>query len=953
MAVLLRREYLKQQRLERERMEMEAARARAAEEAQAAARRLAREKIEDVLAQDAHDLLAESMDQAHFDQLWREVLAAMAPDIQALLLKLEAGKFKLELSALEGMLRELRAKEVEKIVEAYRAITKETIAQQILQGVRQSIPDFNEAVAAAMAKNSAQLASQLKTVTDRETSRRAAEVANALRELAAAKEKVAAAESAARELAAGKKTARPLLNRALEEADRRLAAAAQRGAAAGLPDAASNLLAAAREARSCAPAAETGTATNAPEIPAQGLAELGGRLAREEKAIVAATNRFAIEARRAAANLVASNSHTRAAALAFAENALRTSVAESYRKRTEDLARQALVQHQYAPDEIFVQAVGQRAVELLLGKEADLPQRTFDELTADFKKLMGLAPMAGEEGETAGPEGAGEGPDPYLLFNKQLAETFDQADSQMIDNAFHFGIAKSMAALPKAKDLGEETPLGLRVSGASTGLERTAERGPVNQRTLIGLGDTLDQISEMIKPGGSQHIYLFGGGQDLAAYRRHVQEVVANRKLDETPLVAGAIKDATSAAQGQFAAERIGVILVNTNLDDRARKPPAAAAAKRVLVRPTFPAFAFGGAPMADPPPAIDGDLGDWAEVADFTLEGVVKKDLWPGPLPPAWEGNRRLMTQWDHTGFYFAYRMVNEHPVTINDQELFWLNDSLELFFDFQNLRADVRSPQESRQFWFWPLGSALGPEILGGECEMRGGSAATIDIHRCLPRFKRGAPDAPQMAVKRTPRGYDVELYVPRSALGKANLTPGRIIAFNFSINNGQDCYLRWTENLGRNISFAPSLWGDLLLLGTDADLSLFKLGTTNRLETLLPGEPLGVRVKDRDMNMDDKVRDRIRVEIQAQNGDRVDGVLEETGVKTGVFEGGIDTDLFVAADYGAEQIGDRVLQMHGGEILTARYLDQARRYGERNFFVTARISVGLPVMSFQAGP
>ncbi len=105
---------------------------------------------------------------------------------------------------------------------------------------------------------------------------------------------------------------------------------------------------------------------------------------------------------------------------------------------------------------------------------------------------------------------------------------------------------------------------------------------------------------------------------------------------------------------------------------------------------------------------------------------------------------------------------------------------------------------------------------------------------------------------------------------------------------------------------------------------------------------GEPLRIRVIDRDMNLNDKVKDKVSVTIRNARGEQEVAILEETGADTGIFEGSIRTAL---------DIGERVpgaLSVYEGESLTVAYIDQARANGARNTEIVSKIKAGPTVMS-----
>ena len=110
---------------------------------------------------------------------------------------------------------------------------------------------------------------------------------------------------------------------------------------------------------------------------------------------------------------------------------------------------------------------------------------------------------------------------------------------------------------------------------------------------------------------------------------------------------------------------------------------------------------------------------------------------------------------------------------------------------------------------------------------------------------------------------------------------------------------------------------------------------------------GKSFNVRVTDHDMNVDDEVRDRVSVAVRPAGGDMEIIVLEETGQKTGVFEGSITTEFDID-----EQVHDS-LELSEGEKLTVAYVDQARRRGERNVDVVRTVTATAAIGALAADP
>jgi hypothetical protein len=526
------------------------------------------------------------------------------------------------------------------------------------------------------------------------------------------------------------------------------------------------------------------------------------------------------------------------------------------------------------------------------------------------------------------------GVDPALMdkINKAMANMAKASVNQAVRQA------KSFLKLPGPASFGQG-PMGISLRVKQAMSEGTRPSAGGGSRVLIDLDNDLDMIGNMQRTGFNRMIMVNAQEVDYAKYRKNMESVIQGRELEESVLTAETLSEDASAAEGELNGMRHATIMITeeTKEDDESEEEEE----ERDLSEPSFKAFAYGGAPMTFEEPVIDGDLSEWEELEDFALRARVKEagGYSEKRFPKKWEPNRQLNVQWNLKGFYFAWRVVDDRDNIGAGKNNFWSNDGLELWFDFANKRSDKRT-LETQQFWFWPVGSAHGPDVFGGE-------AKTLQGYNDASFTRNESGTGVRMATKRlsSPRGYAVELFLPAEVFTHVDLRPGRVIAFNYSINNGEECYLRWTANLGKRESLTPSLWGDLLLLGTDAEIAIVKPGTEDVLDVIVPGEPIAIQVKDRDMNTDRDTRDKIKVTLAAQNGDQLTGYLEETDTDTGTFEGSVDTELFLLQK--EERFADSILQVAGGEKIEVRYFDEARRYGERNFQAKSTLSVGLPVL------
>ncbi len=164
-------------------------------------------------------------------------------------------------------------------------------------------------------------------------------------------------------------------------------------------------------------------------------------------------------------------------------------------------------------------------------------------------------------------------------------------------------------------------------------------------------------------------------------------------------------------------------------------------------------------------------------------------------------------------------------------------------------------------------------------------------------------------------------------------------------------------WATSKGA-VTFAhPNTWGDVLLAGSDGDIQVVdaKTGLTlasssadaskaaaRKPTALVVGEPLRLRVTDRDMSVPGGVRGKVQVTVRTRHGKPQTAVLEETAPGSGVFEGAVKTAL--ALD--EEMPG--TLSLYEGDLVDISYHDQARANGARNAEVRFQVRTGAAVMA-----
>jgi hypothetical protein len=342
------------------------------------------------------------------------------------------------------------------------------------------------------------------------------------------------------------------------------------------------------------------------------------------------------------------------------------------------------------------------------------------------------------------------------------------------------------------------------------------------------------------------------------------------------------------------------------------------------LCKPSFFCHAWGGAPHTEQPVYIDGNLEEWKSSLRFRLDGKRQGEL---PLPSELQSSNYLLAQWDNRGFYFAYEITDLRDNPCAPQS-FWDTDALELFFDPLNYKDSVRTTNRSYQFWVWPrLQRNWGYS----------GESVFISPRQYEPRLLRG--DGIQVASKRNGNRYTCEVRVSPHLMKHNVLLPGKIIGFNYSINNGENVFLRWVTNKGVNISGHPNLWGDLLLMGSSAHLAVAPD------TVILPGQSLNIRVIDRDMNISAAKEDKIFLKVRSRRtGDFFPCTATETERNSGIFSAIINTT------FGIEAIDRQKLSVLPGDLLEVYYLDQHASGGRANVPLRRFVQVGRGVFAFR---
>ncbi len=366
---------------------------------------------------------------------------------------------------------------------------------------------------------------------------------------------------------------------------------------------------------------------------------------------------------------------------------------------------------------------------------------------------------------------------------------------------------------------------------------------------------------------------------------------------------------------------------------------PAALVSNDQPYTPTFKSIKFMSVPYLNTPFAMDGDMGKWKDIPSFEL----RPERGDGQ---GIEGLRIVdhlaaKMAWDATGLYVMVDVVDADNKLLMATALggFALADVAEIWVDPLNAKERQRARGAGQQFWIWPDGGNGHPEYTGGESskDLNTGFIPTAFTNETLQRFTR-----------KTPEGYTLEFHLPMQRLRDAEMAAGKIVGFNMTVETGTKIHYYWSSSKVVGTWGRPDTWGDVLLAGSDGKLEIPARLSWERsaddkdtlLQSFVVGEPLRIRVTDRDMNLSSASRDKISVTARSAHGVQEVAILEETGDDTGVFEGSIRTAL----SYGERVPG--TLSVYEGEKIAITYIDQARANGARNAQLQFTVRAGAVV-------
>jgi hypothetical protein len=198
--------------------------------------------------------------------------------------------------------------------------------------------------------------------------------------------------------------------------------------------------------------------------------------------------------------------------------------------------------------------------------------------------------------------------------------------------------------------------------------------------------------------------------------------------------------------------------------------------------------------PVGVPPPPqpvikIDADLDDWGEM--------------PGLLLPATEERSRIVRLcWRKNGLYGALAVPDADITTAEDPKKGWQADSVEFYIESDNARAKNAKKKKNRAALKFDLSPcAAAPDRPG---------AARVNVTYGLAKAK----DI-EAAWRKTPTGYNLEFRVPADFLPGAEMAPGTVMGFHYSVNDDGKPLERFADIKGKkDVWVSPITWGAIRL-------------------------------------------------------------------------------------------------------------------------------------------
>ena len=367
----------------------------------------------------------------------------------------------------------------------------------------------------------------------------------------------------------------------------------------------------------------------------------------------------------------------------------------------------------------------------------------------------------------------------------------------------------------------------------------------------------------------------------------------------------------------------------------------------------------------ANPTTTADGAPTETAELDDETIGQAIRMskkvvidgtiDEWP-PLYPMLPQNYNdaadspvvIYTQWDEDNLYIA-GIINRHAALHTTPRKPSGNEALHLFVDTMLTRSPGMYTPSEHHFVF-TIHNPHRPQP----------RVHPSQIHHHLDAIPKNIEFHEHIETRaaKTETGYILEARIPKDlALHVFQPAIDRSIGFNYIMTNLKlmNNQSGWFAYASDELTSPPSRWNEVELVNRVSGSVVFMDGrATQSISSFNAADTLTLCVWDADRNTDRRRVERVEVELHNDTtGQLIPIVLHESNLAALADDNpnndvGVSSSLFaakIATAYGRSKDGaadSEILFVHGGEVVSLKYVDPYYSSTERNRVVSSTVSV-----------
>ena len=367
----------------------------------------------------------------------------------------------------------------------------------------------------------------------------------------------------------------------------------------------------------------------------------------------------------------------------------------------------------------------------------------------------------------------------------------------------------------------------------------------------------------------------------------------------------------------------------------------------------------------ANPTTTADGAPTETAELADETIGQAIRMskkvvidgtiDEWP-PLYPMLPQNYNdaadspvvIYTQWDEDNLYIA-GIINRHAALHTTPRKPSGNEALHLFVDTKLTRSPGMYTPSEHHFVF-TIHNPHRPQP----------RVHPSQIHHHLDAIPKNIEFHEHIETRaaKTENGYILEARIPKDlALNVFQPAIDRSIGFNYIMTNLKlmNNQSGWFAYASDELTSPPSRWNEVELVNRVSGSVVFMDGRAiQSISSFNAADTLTLCVWDADRNTDRRWVERVEAELHNDTtGQLIPIVLHESNFAALADDNpnndlGVSSSLFaakIATAYGGSKDGaadSEILFVHGGEMVSLKYVDPYYSSTERNRVVSSTVSV-----------